>query len=50
MVIQMIWCFIGYIMTVAGGYLGFYFTPFLFTLMPVGATLCAGLCWRLTRV
>jgi hypothetical protein len=47
---RIVWCAIGFLMTVAGGYLGYYVIPLLFTMMPVGAVLCATLCWRLTRV
>lgn len=50
MITKMAWCLIGFIMVVAGGFLGYYVHALLYTLMPLGAVLCAGFCWRLSRV
>lgn len=50
LIIQAIACVLGYLMTVAGGCLGYYIHALLFTMMPVGTVVFVATCWRLTRV
>ena len=47
---RLILCFLSYVLAVLGGLLGYYVHPLLYTALPIGASLCAGLVWRLSRV